>query len=159
MFIHFLPLILASMTLSFLVLDPERTPGWLELSFFQFNGFLFLGSVLLGQMIPWFTRRKKIGNHGSFTSSHLSPSRILNWILWFWLVHAGTPDFWIRNNLQWDFPMESISIFLLLISYWIADALSSNHIRKLRIKDLRKKSQNVVQAFTYPTSYPFAGNP
>ena len=139
MFVHFLPLILASITLSFLVLDPERTPGWLELSFFQFNSFLFLGSVLLGQMIPWFSRLKRNGNHGSFTSSHLSPSRILNWLLWFWLIHAGTPDFWIRNNLQWDFPMESISIFLLLISYWIADALSSNHIRQLGIQDLREK--------------------
>ena len=35
--------------------------------------------------------------------------------------------------------MESISIFLLLISYWIADALSSNHIRQLGIQDLREK--------------------
>ena len=41
--------------------------------------------------------------------------------------------------MQWDFPMESISIFLLLISYWIADALSSNHIRQLGIQDLREK--------------------
>ena len=145
MFVHFLPLILASITLSFLVLDPERTPGWLELSFLQFNSFLFLGSVLLGQMIPWFSRLKRNENHGSFTSSHLSPSRILNWLLWFWLIHAGTPDFWIRNNLQWDFPMESISIFLLLISY--------------RNPGFERKSQNVVQAFTYPASYPFAGNP
>ena len=35
--------------------------------------------------------------------------------------------------------MESISIFLLLISYWISDALSSNHIRQLGIQDLREK--------------------
>ena len=35
--------------------------------------------------------------------------------------------------------MESISILLLLISYWIADALSSNHIRQLGIQDLREK--------------------
>ena len=93
----------------------------------------------MGQMIPWFSRLKRNGNHGSFTSSHLSPSRILNWILWFWLVYAGTPDFWIRNNLQWGYPMESISILLLLISYWIADALSSNNIRQFGIHDLREK--------------------
>ena len=35
--------------------------------------------------------------------------------------------------------MESISILLLLISYWISDALSSNHIRQLGIQDLREK--------------------
>ena len=35
--------------------------------------------------------------------------------------------------------MESISILLLLISYWVADALSSNHIRQLGIQDLREK--------------------
>ena len=159
MFVHFLPLILASITLSFLVLDPERTPGWLELSFLQFNSFLFLGSVLLGQMIPWFSRLKRNENHGSFTSSHLSPSRILNWLLWFWLIHAGTPDFWIRNNLQWDFPMESISIFLLLISYLDRRCIIVKSYQTTRNPGFERKSQNVVQAFTYPASYSFAGNP
>ncbi len=141
MFVHFLPLVLASMTLSFLVLDPERIQGWLELSFPQFIVFLFLGSLLLGQMNPWFSRLQQGIHHRSFSSSSLTPSRILAWFLWFWLVHSGTPDLWLRNVLDWGIHWESLNILLLLICYWIADALASNHISQNGIKGLKEKAK------------------
>ena len=129
------------MTLSFLVLDSERIQGWLELSFPQFIVFLFLGSLLLGQMNPWFSRLQKGIHHRSFSSSSLTPSRILTWFLWFWLVHSGTPDLWLRNALDWGIHWESLNILLLLLCYWIADALASNHISQNGIQGLKEKAK------------------
>ena len=65
------------MTLSFLVIDEERAQEELILSFPEFVGFLFLGSLILGQMIPWFSRLKKDYHHCSSNNSSLTPSRIL----------------------------------------------------------------------------------
>ena len=81
----------------------------------------------------------------SSINSSLTTSRILNWFLWFWLVYSGSPDLWLKNVFQWGGHTESLTILLLLVCYWIADALASSHFTQNGIPGFQDKISRSIR--------------
>ena len=118
----------------------------------------FFGSVFLGQMIPWFTQQKKwnswiIYQFPPFTISYLELAP---------LVLAGScMNLRFLDSKQFAMGLPegihkhpSVTDQLLDRRRIIVKSYQTT-----RNPEFKRKSQNVVQAFTYPASYSFAGNP
>lgn len=144
MFLPFLPIILAALSLSLLALETHRSPPLLGWSPLQLLALLMLGSFMLGQLrILRFKRGplKKLIKPGTGPSAKITLPRLLALTLWLGIIYGDAVD--VRLRQAWiSLPhAEPISITLLIMVYWVADALSAIPARKWNVHGLREKMQ------------------
>ena len=130
MFLPFLPLIVASTSLTLLAGVLERPEPWLKMSIW-----IVLPTILvLGILVAQLLQKIKIYNRtelSSFTeqakpsSSKFTYSRIGIFLIWLGAVYGEQLDLRLAEIFEKTVAAETISFGVLLLVYWLADALAA----------------------------------
>jgi len=144
MFLPFLPLIVASTSLTLLAGVMERPEPWLKLSVW-----IVLPAILvLGILVAQLLQKIRIYNRtelSSFTeqakpsSSKFTYNRIFIWFIWLAAVYGEQLDLRLAKIFEKSMAAEEISFGVLLLVYWIADALASVPIYRRNITGINQK--------------------
>ena len=149
MFLPFLPLIIASASLTLLSGELERPEPWLNLPLTVTLPLIILFGFLLAQM----TRRLWQFNHlkhfpvaeeDNYSSAKLTQARILNLIFWLALVYGEHLDLRLGNFFENTTEAESVSFGILLLVYWLADAFSAIPVYQWNTQGLEEKIKKSV---------------
>jgi len=144
MFLPFLPLIVASTSLSLLSGLMERPEPWLKMPIWIVLPAILVFGILVAQLqqkLRTFYRAEL----SSFTeqvkpsSSKFTYSRIGIFLIWLGAVYGEQLDLRLAEIFEKSMVAETISFGVLLLVYWIADALSAVSIYRWNISGLNQK--------------------
>ena len=149
MFLPFLPLILASAGLTLFSGELERTEPWLNLPLAVNMSFIILFSFLLAQMPQWLRQFSKLKRFpevrkGSYSSTKFSRPRTLILIVWLALVYGEHLDLRIGHLFNNITEAESVSFGVLLLLYWLADAVAAIPVYQWNAHGLEEKIKKSV---------------
>jgi len=149
MFLPFLPLILASAGLTLFSGELERTEPWLNLPLAVNLSLIILFSFLLAQMPQWLRQFSKLKRFpevrkGSYSSTKFSRPRTLILIGWLALVYGEHLDLRIGHLFNNITDAESVSFVLLLLLYWLADAVAAIPVYQWNAHGLEEKIKKSV---------------
>ena len=149
MFLPFLPLILASAGLTLFSGELERTEPWLNLPLAVNMSLIILFSFLLAQMPQWFRQFSKLKRFpevrkGSYSSTKFSRPRTLILIGWLALVYGEHLDLRIGHLFNNIPEAESVSFGVLLLLYWLADAVAAIPVYQWNAHGLEEKIKKSV---------------
>ena len=149
MFLPFLPLILASAGLTLFSRELERTEPWLNLPLAVNMSLIILFSFLLAQMPQWLRQFSKLKRFpevrkGSYSSTKFSRPRTLILIVWLALVYGEHLDLRIGHLFNNITEAESVSFGVLLLLYWLADAVAAIPVYQWNAHGLEEKIKKSV---------------
>ncbi len=149
MFLPFLPLILASAGLTLFSRELERTEPWLNLPLAVNMSLIILFSFLLAQMPQWLRQFSKLKQFpevrkGSYSSTKFSRPRTLILIVWLALVYGEHLDLRIGHLFNNITEAESVSFGVLLLLYWLADAVAAIPVYQWNAHGLEEKIKKSV---------------
>ena len=149
MFLPFLPLILASAGLTLFAGELERTEPWLNLPLAVNLSLIILLSFLLAQMPQWLWQFSKLKRFpevrkGSYSSTKFSRPRTLILIGWLALVYGEHLDLRIGHLFNNITDAESVSFGVLLLFYWLADAVAAIPVYQWNAHGLEEKIKKSV---------------
>lgn len=149
MFLPFLPLILASAGLTLFSGELERTEPWLNLPLAVNLSLIILFSFLLAQMPQWLWQFSKLKRFpevrkGSYSSTKFSRPRTLILIGWLALVYGEHLDLRIGHLFNNITDAESVSFGVLLLLYWLADAVAAIPVYQWNAHGLEEKIKKSV---------------
>ena len=149
MFLPFLPLILASAGLTLFSGELERTEPWLNLPLAVNLSLIILLSFLLAQMPQWLWQFSKLKRFpevrkGSYSSTKFSRPRTLILIGWLALVYGEHLDLRIGHLFNNITEAESVSFGVLLLFYWLADAVAAIPVYQWNAHGLEEKIKKSV---------------
>ena len=149
MFLPFLPLILASAGLTLFSGELERTEPWLNLPLAVNLSLIILFSFLLAQMPQWLRQFSKLKQFpgvrkGSYSSTKFSRPRTLILIGWLALVYGEHLDLRIGHLFNNITDAESVSFGVLLLLYWLADAVAAIPVYQWNAHGLEEKIKKSV---------------
>ena len=149
MFLPFLPLILASAGLTLFAGELERTEPWLNLPLAVNLSLIILLSFLLAQMPQWLWQFSKLKRFpevrkGSYSSTKFSRPRTLILIGWLALVYGEHLDLRIGHLFNNITDAESVSFGVLLLLYWLADAVAAIPVYQWNAHGLEEKIKKSV---------------
>ena len=149
MFLPFLPLILASAGLTLFSGELERTEPWLNLPLAVNLSLIILFSFLLAQMPQWLRQFSKFKQFpevrkGSYSSTKFSRPRTLILIGWLALVYGEHLDLRIGHLFNNITEAESVSFGVLLLLYWLADAVAAIPVYQWNAHGLEEKIKKSV---------------
>jgi len=149
MFLPFLPLILASAGLTLFSGELERTEPWLNLPLAVNMSLIILFSFLLAQMPQWLRQFSKLKRFpevrkGSYSSTKFSRPRTLILIGWLALVYGEHLDLRIGHLFNNITEAESVSFGVLLLLYWLADAVAAIPVYQWNAHGLEEKIKKSV---------------
>jgi len=149
MFLPFLPLILASAGLTLFSGELERTEPWLNLPLAVNMSLIILFSFLLAQMPQWLLKFSKFKQFpevrkGSYSSTKFSRPRTLILIVWLALVYGEHLDLRIGHLFNNITEAESVSFGVLLLLYWLADAVAAIPVYQWNAHGLEEKIKKSV---------------
>ncbi len=149
MFLPFLPLILASAGLTLFSRELERTEPWLNLPLAVNLSLIILFSFLLAQMPQWLRQFSKFKRFpevrkGSYSSTKFSRPRTLILIGWLALVYGEHLDLRIGHLFNNITDAESVSFGVLLLLYWLADAVAAIPVYQWNAHGLEEKIKKSV---------------
>ena len=149
MFLPFLPLILASAGLTLFSGELERTEPWLNLPLAVNMSLIILFSFLLAQMPQWLRQFSKLKRFpevrkGSYSSTKFSRPRTLILIVWLALVYGEHLDLRIGHLFNNITEAESVSFGVLLLLYWLADAVAAIPVYQWNAHGLEEKIKKSV---------------
>ena len=149
MFLPFLPLILASAGLTLFSGELERTEPWLNLPLAVNMSLIILFSFLLAQMPQWLRQFSKFKQFpevrkGSYSSTKFSRPRTLILIVWLALVYGEHLDLRIGHLFNNITEAESVSFGVLLLLYWLADAVAAIPVYQWNAHGLEEKIKKSV---------------
>ncbi len=149
MFLPFLPLILASAGLTLFSGELERTEPWLNLPLAVNMSLIILFSFLLAQMPQWLRQYSKFKQFpevrkGSYSSTKFSRPRTLILIVWLALVYGEHLDLRIGHLFNNITEAESVSFGVLLLLYWLADAVAAIPVYQWNAHGLEEKIKKSV---------------
>ena len=149
MFLPFLPLILASAGLTLFSGELERTEPWLNLPLAVNLSLIILLSFLLAQMPQWLWQFSKLKRFpevrkGSYSSTNFSRPRTLILIGWLALVYGEHLDLRIGHLFNNITEAESVSFGVLLLLYWLADAVAAIPVYQWNAHGLEEKIKKSV---------------
>ncbi len=149
MFLPFLPLILASAGLTLFSGELERTEPWLNLPLAVNLSLIILFSFLLAQMPQWLRQFSKFKRFpevrkGSYSSTKFSRPRTLILIGWLALVYGEHLDLRIGHLFNNITDAESVSFGVLLLLYWLADAVAAIPVYQWNAHGLEEKIKKSV---------------
>ncbi len=149
MFLPFLPLILASAGLTLFSRELERTEPWLNLPLAVNMSLIILFSFLLAQMPQWLRQFSKFKQFpevrkGSYSSTKFSRPRTLILIVWLALVYGEHLDLRIGHLFNNITEAESVSFGVLLLLYWLADAVAAIPVYQWNAHGLEEKIKKSV---------------
>ena len=149
MFLPFLPLILASAGLTLFSGELERTEPWLNLPLAVNLSLIILFSFLLAQIPQWlwqFSKFKRFPEvrKGSYSSTNFSRTRILILIGWLALVYGEHLDLRIGHLFNNITDAKSVSFCVLLLLYWLADAVAAIPVYQWNAHGLEEKIKKSV---------------
>lgn len=149
MFLPFLPLILASAGLTLFSGELERTEPWLNLPLAVNLSLIILFSFLLAQMPQWLWQFSKLKRFpevrkGSYSSTKFSRPRTLILIGWLALVYGEHLDLRIGHLFNNITEAESVSFGVLLLLYWLADAVAAIPVYQWNAHGLEEKIKKSV---------------
>jgi len=149
MFLPFLPLILASAGLTLFSGELERTEPWLNLPLAVNLSLIILFSFLLAQMPQWLWQFSKLKRFpevrkGSYSSTNFSRPRTLILIGWLALVYGEHLDLRIGHLFNNITDAESVSFGVLLLFYWLADAVAAIPVYQWNAHGLEEKIKKSV---------------
>ena len=149
MFLPFLPLILASAGLTLFAGELERTEPWLNLPLAVNLSLIILLSFLLAQMPQWLWQFSKLKRFpevrkGSYSSTNFSRPRTLILIGWLALVYGEHLDLRIGHLFNNITDAESVSFGVLLLFYWLADAVAAIPVYQWNAHGLEEKIKKSV---------------
>ncbi len=149
MFLPFLPLILASAGLTLFSGELERTEPWLNLPLAVNLSLIILFSFLLAQMPQWLRQFSKLKRFpevrkGSYSSTNFSRPRTLILIGWLALVYGEHLDLRIGHLFNNITDAESVSFGVLLLLYWLADAVAAIPVYQWNAHGLEEKIKKSV---------------
>ena len=149
MFLPFLPLILASASLTLLSGELERPEPWLNLPLAVTLPLIILIGFLLAQMTQrlWqFSHLKQfpVAEEDSYSSAKLTQARILILIFWLALVYGEHLDLRLGNVFENTTEAESVSFGILLLVYLLADAFTAIPVYQWNTQGLEEKIKKSV---------------
>ena len=149
MFLPFLPLILASAGLTLFSRELERTEPWLNLPLAVNLSLIILFSFLLAQMPQWLRQFSKLKRFpevrkGSYSSTKFSRPRTLILIVWLAFVYGEHLDLRIGHLFNNITDAESVSFGVLLLLYWLADAVAAIPVYQWNAHGLEEKIKKSV---------------
>ncbi len=149
MFLPFLPLILASAGLTLFSGELERTEPWLNLPLAVNLSLIILFSFLLAQMPQWLRQFSKFKQFpevrkGSYSSTKFSRPRTLILTVWLALVYGEHLDLRIGHLFNNITEAESVSFGVLLLLYWLADAVAAIPVYQWNAHGLEEKIKKSV---------------
>jgi len=149
MFLPFLPLIFASAGLTLFSGELERTEPWLNLPLAVNLSLIILFSFLLAQMPQWLRQFSKFKRFpevrkGSYSSTKFSRPRTLILIGWLALVYGEHLDLRIGHLFNNITEAESVSFGVLLMLYWLADAVAAIPVYQWNAHGLEEKIKKSV---------------
>ena len=149
MFLPFLPLILASAGLTLFSGELERTEPWLNLPLAVNLSLIIFFSFLLAQMPQWLRQFSKLKRFpevrkGSYSSTKFSRPRTLILIGWLALVYGEHLDLRIGHLFNNITEAESVSFGVLLLLYWLADAVAAIPVYQWNAHGLEEKIKKSV---------------
>ena len=130
MFLPFLPLIVASTSLSLLSGLMERPEPWLKMPIWIVLPAILVFGILvvqLQQKLRTFYRAELslFSKQVKPSSSKFTYSRIGIFLIWLGAVYGEQLDLRLAEIFEKSMVAETISFGVLLLVYWIADALSA----------------------------------
>ncbi|MCS5543057.1 MAG: M48 family metalloprotease [SAR324 cluster bacterium] len=145
----FLPLILASAGLTLFSRELERTEPWLNLPLAVNMSLIILFSFLLAQMPQWFRQFSKLKRFPevrkeSYSSTKFSLQRALILIGWLAFVYGEHLDLRIGHLFNNITDAESVSFGVLLLLYWLADAVAAIPVYQWNAHGLEEKIKKSV---------------
>ena len=149
MFLPFLPLILASAGLTLFSGELERTEPWLNLPLAVNLSLIILFSFLLAQMPQWLRQFSKLKRFPevrkeSYSSTKFSRPRTLILIVWLAFVYGEHLDLRIGHLFNNITEAESVSFGVLLLLYWLADAVAAIPVYQWNAHGLEEKIKKSV---------------
>jgi len=149
MFLPFLPLILASAGLTLFSGELVRTEPWLNLPLAVNLSLIIFFSFLVAQMPQWLRQFSKLKRFpevrkGSYSSAKFSRPRTLILIGWLALVYGEHLDLRIGHLFNNITEAESISFGVLLLLYWLADAVAAIPVYQWNAHGLKEKIKKSV---------------
>ena len=149
MFLPFLPLILASAGLTLFSGELERTEPWLNLPLAVNMSLIILFSFLLAQMPQWLRQFSKLKRFPevrkeSYSSTKFSRPRTLILIVWLAFVYGEHLDLRIGHLFNNITEAESVSFGVLLLLYWLADAVAAIPVYQWNAHGLEEKIKKSV---------------
>ena len=144
MFLPFLPLIVASTSLSLLSGLMERPEPWLKMPIWIVLPAILVFGILvvqLQQKLRTFYRAELslFSKQVKPSSSKFTYSRIGIFLIWLGAVYGEQLDLRLTEIFEKFMVAETISFGVLLMVYWIADALSAVSIYRWNISGLNQK--------------------
>jgi len=149
MFLPFLPLILASASLTILSGELERPDPWLNLPLIVTLPLIILFGFFLAQMTQrlWEISHLKqfhVAEEDNYSSTRLSQGRILILIFWLALVYGEHLDLRLGIVFENTTEAESFSFGILLLIYWLADAFTAIPVYQWNIQGIDEKIKKSI---------------
>ena len=140
----FLPLIVASTSLTLLAGVLERPEPYLKIPIWIVLPAILAFSVIVAQLrqnISLFSRAELtlFTEHDKPSSSKLTSNRIGILIIWLAVVYGEHLDLRIAEIFEISMVAETISLVILLLVYWLADALAAVPVYRWNISGVNQK--------------------
>ena len=144
MFLPFLPLIVASTSLTLLAGVLERPEPWLKMPIWIVLPAILVFSILVAQLrqkISLFSRAEltSFTEQDKPSSSKLTSNRIGILFIWLAVVYGEHLDLRIAEIFEISLVAEAISLGILLLVYWLADALAAVPVYRWNISGVNQK--------------------
>ncbi|MDC0229998.1 hypothetical protein OAK48_03400, partial [Deltaproteobacteria bacterium] len=144
MFFPFLPLIVASTSLTLLAGVLERPEPWFKMSIWILLPAILVFGILVAQLrqkIRIFNRAElsSFSEQDKPSSSKFTYNRIGILFIWLVVVYIEQLDLRLAENFEKSVAAETISFAVLLLVYWLADALASVPIYRCNISGINQK--------------------
>ena len=144
MFLPFLPLIVASTSLTLLAGVLERPEPWLKMPIWIVLPAILAFSILVAQLrqkISLFSRAEltSFTEQDKPSSSKLTSNRIGILFIWLAVVYGEHLDLRIAEIFEISLVAEAISLGILLLVYWLADALAAVPVYIWNISGVNQK--------------------
>ena len=144
MFLPFLPLIVASISLTLLAGVLERPEPWLNLPIWIVLPAILVFCILVAQLqqkIRIFNRAElsSFSEQDKPSSSKFTYNRTGILLIWLFVIYGEQLDLRLVEIFEKSMASETISFGVLLLVYWIADALSAVSIYRWNIAGLNQK--------------------
>lgn len=130
MFLPFLPMIAASVSLTLLSGVLYRPQSWLNIPLWLMLPTILVLSVILAQMPQKFrifsrVKQAPLPEYQSHSSAKLTQPRIIILFVWLAIVYGEHLDLRLEDLFENSAEAKTFSLAILLLVYWIADAIVS----------------------------------
>ena len=130
MFLPFLPLIVASTSLTLLAGVLERPEPWLKMPIWIVLPAILVFSVIVAQLRQkiWIFNRAELSSFSEqdeSSSSKFTYNRIVILFIWLAAVYGAQLNLRLAEIFEKSMAAETISFGVLLLVYWLADALAT----------------------------------